>query len=128
MLSALRADEFDFEAATNLLSVLARVEAAAIRCPDAPAWVDEVARRFCVSRAATDMLCMAVRGSEPYEAQVRQGHAEISGIAEKAMYGLAVGSGQRNSMRFALGDSEYIGMRMQAERLRIDQTRFTGAS
>jgi len=88
----LRADDFDFEAATNLLSVLARVEAAAIRCPDAPAWVDEVARRFCVSRAATDMLCMAVRGSEPYEAQVRQGHAEISGIAEKAMSHSVTGS------------------------------------
>ena len=41
-------------------------------------------------------------------------------IAENARYGLADGSGQRNSIRFAFGESEYIGMRMQAERLRCE--------
>src|ERR1043166_6613979 len=37
-------------------------------------------------------------------------------IAEKARYGFAVGSGHRNSIRFAFGELEYIGMRMQADR------------
>ena len=41
-------------------------------------------------------------------------------IAEKARYGFAAASGQRNSIRFAFGDSEYIGIRMQAERLRCE--------
>src|SRR5215475_15847992 len=49
-------------------------------------------------------------------------------IAEKARYGLQLGSGGRNSTRFALGDAEYIGIRQAAERLRREYARFTGAS
>src|SRR2546421_10378565 len=49
-------------------------------------------------------------------------------IAAKARYGLQLGSGGRYSRRFALGDGEYIGMRIAAERLREEYARFTGAS
>src|SRR3954465_746950 len=49
-------------------------------------------------------------------------------IAENARYGLQLGSGERNSIRFALGDGEYLGMRMAADRLRELYARFTGAS
>jgi hypothetical protein len=41
-------------------------------------------------------------------------------MAEKARYGFAAESGGLNSIRFAFGDSEYIGMRMQAERFRCE--------
>ena len=41
-----------------------------------------------------------------------------SSSAENARYGLADGSGQRNSIRFAFGFEPVIGIRMQAERLR----------
>src|SRR5579864_8422136 len=49
-------------------------------------------------------------------------------MAENARYGLAAGSGGRNSTRLALGLAEYIGMRQAAERLRREYARFTGAS
>src|SRR5215471_9368768 len=49
-------------------------------------------------------------------------------IAAKAMYGLQLGSGGRNSTRLALGEAEYIGMRQAAERLRREYARLTGAS
>src|SRR5215467_4176548 len=49
-------------------------------------------------------------------------------IAGNARYGLHDGSGQRNSSRFAFGDFEYSGMRTEAERLRCEYTRLTGAS
>src|SRR5215471_17017815 len=49
-------------------------------------------------------------------------------IAENARYGLQLGSGGRNSTRFALGDAEYIGIRQAAERFRREYARFTGAS
>src|SRR5437016_8652422 len=49
-------------------------------------------------------------------------------IAEKARYGLHDGSGERNSIRFAFGLGEDIGMRMAALRLRDEYARFTGAS
>src|SRR2546423_5797624 len=49
-------------------------------------------------------------------------------IALNARYGLHELSGQRNSMRLVFGFSLYIGMRIAAERLRLEYTRFTGAS
>src|SRR5437763_13405573 len=49
-------------------------------------------------------------------------------IAANAMYGLQLGSGGRNSTRFALGDAEYMGIRHAAERLRREYARLTGAS
>src|SRR5256886_11752634 len=42
--------------------------------------------------------------------------------------GLQLGSGGRNSTRFAFGDAEYIGIRQAADRLRREYARFTGAS
>lgn len=88
----IRSDDFDFEAATHLLAVLARLHGGAIEPPDAPGWVDTLARRFCVSRAATEMLCLAVQGCRPYEAGIRAGQAAIGGIAEKAMAHSVTGS------------------------------------
>src|ERR1044071_5096888 len=49
-------------------------------------------------------------------------------IADHARYPLALGSGQRNSSRFAFGLFEYIGIRIDAERLRAEIARLTGAS
>ena len=49
-------------------------------------------------------------------------------IAENARYGLAVGSGARNSTRLAFGLLEYIGIRQIADRLRAEYIRLTGAS
>src|ERR1043166_420773 len=48
-------------------------------------------------------------------------------IAANARYGLHDGSGERNSRRFAFGDGEYIGMRIDAPRLRERYARLTGA-
>src|SRR5437773_4215651 len=48
--------------------------------------------------------------------------------AEKHRYGLAEGSGGRNSIRRAFGFSEYIGIRTAADRFRLENARFTGAS
>src|SRR5215510_10342722 len=49
-------------------------------------------------------------------------------IADQARYSLQLGSGHRNSSRLAFGLFEYIGIRIEAERLRADSARFTGAS
>ena len=40
--------------------------------------------------------------------------------AANVRYGLADGSGARNSSRLAFGDVEYIGMRQIADRLRCE--------
>src|SRR5207245_10506924 len=49
-------------------------------------------------------------------------------IAENARYGLHDGSGERNSIRFAFGEGEYIGMRIAADRFLELYARLTGAS
>src|SRR5919204_2185084 len=49
-------------------------------------------------------------------------------IADHARYPLQLGSGHRNSSRFAFGLFEYIGIRIEADRLRADSARLTGAS
>ena len=49
-------------------------------------------------------------------------------MAENAKYPLQDGSGVRNSIRFVLGDAEYMGIRMAALRLRLEYAKFTGAS
>src|SRR5438552_15668656 len=49
-------------------------------------------------------------------------------IADQARYPLQLGSGQRNSKRLAFGLFEYIGIRIDADRLRADSARLTGAS
>ena len=81
----IRTQAFDFESATNVLSVLARVANREIRLADGDGWVDAVAQRSCVSRAATELLCLAARTCEPFEARVHEGCAEISRMAERAM-------------------------------------------
>ena len=49
-------------------------------------------------------------------------------MAANARYGLAEGSGGRNSTRLAFGLAEYMGMRTAADRFRREYARFTGAS
>ena len=79
------AEDFDFEAATNLCSLLSRLQRTELQLPDAQDWVRAVARRFCVSHAATDLLCLTVKDVEPYADVVRASYADISRMAEQAM-------------------------------------------
>src|SRR5512139_4134603 len=48
--------------------------------------------------------------------------------AANERYPLHDGSGVRNSRRFAFGEAEYIGIRIDAERFRLEYARLTGAS
>ena len=81
----LRSEDFDFEAASNMLSVLARLRATEVQLQDSPLWVSTIAERFCVSKASTDMLCRAAQGHEAYANLIREGFANINKMAEKAI-------------------------------------------
>ncbi len=81
----IRDEDFDFEAAANLIAALARLSGTEIQLPDGGAWISEVATRFCASKASTDMLALAAAPHPPYEALVREAHVTISTSAEKAM-------------------------------------------
>lgn len=107
-----RAEDFDFEAASNLLATLARMASTEIDLPEGEAWVTQVALRFCVSKAATDMLCLAVRGCEAYEALVRNGHQGISGMAEQAMTHSVTGSPEAAVKTLMVRGSETLNAKL----------------
>jgi CheY-like chemotaxis protein/Tfp pilus assembly protein PilF len=78
-------EDFDFEAAGNLLALLVRVLRTEVALPDGEMWVQQIARRFCVSKAAADMLAGISRRVPAYEKAVRDAHAEVNKMAEEAM-------------------------------------------
>ena len=83
----IRREDFDYECATNLLAMLARLRNTEIQLPDAEMWVEHVSQRFCVSKASCELLCNAAGNNEVYAGIIREGHHSISGMAEKAMAG-----------------------------------------
>jgi CheY-like chemotaxis protein len=85
-------EDFDFEAATNVLAVLSRLRTTEIRLDDSQEWIRTIALRFCVSKTTTEMLAKSMQGHEPYESIVRDGQTEISTMAEKAMTHSVTGS------------------------------------
>jgi CheY-like chemotaxis protein len=77
--------DFDFEAATNLLAVVMRMRTTEVRLDDTDAWIRQIARRFCVSKASAELLRLAVRADPACEALIAECHASINGMAEEAM-------------------------------------------
>lgn len=85
LVQQIRNDDFDFEAAGNLLALIVRVLRTEVALPDGEIWVQTIAERFCVSKAATDMLAGIARAVPTYEAVIRQAHTDVTKMAEEAM-------------------------------------------
>ncbi len=88
----LRGESFDFEAASNFLGVLARLRKTEIQLEGDDHWVTSIAHRFCGSKAATELLCRASLGHEPYTELIRAGQIHIANVAEQAMTHSVTGS------------------------------------
>ena len=84
--------DFDFEAACNMLGLLARLKATELELPDADGWIQTLAARFCVSKASCELLACTARIHPPYEEAVRAGHASVGTLAEQAMTHALAGS------------------------------------
>jgi CheY-like chemotaxis protein len=77
--------DFDMEAATNTLSVWSRMGIHGVEETEYKDLVRRLARRFSVSKAATEVLVAAVRHLEPATAWIRETHADVMHLAERAM-------------------------------------------
>ena len=77
--------DFDFEAAGNVLSLLLRLRMNELQLPEADEWVEQIALRFCTSKASTDMLAMSVQLYQPYADLVHQVYKTILEMAEQAL-------------------------------------------
>jgi DNA-binding response OmpR family regulator len=86
--------DFDIEAATNLLSLLAALHGSAVDGSQAAFRVRQLGLRFCISRQATDVLVQAAQAHAPYAELLRQAHAEIGERAQAALGQVLTGQPQ----------------------------------
>jgi tetratricopeptide (TPR) repeat protein len=77
--------EFDFESATNLLSLLAQLANKAIQLDEVDAVVDALALRFAGSRALSELLSGAAAVHPPYAQRIPVAHSKVLKLAESAM-------------------------------------------
>ena len=76
---------FDFEAASNMVAMLAYLTAAELQLDAAEGWIDTLALRFCTTRSLSELLARAAQVHEPFASRIREQHNAINGLAEQAM-------------------------------------------
>ena len=77
--------DFDFETASNVMSLLVRVRERSLDLPDAAKWLQQLAARFCTNKPLTNTLCMMVASHPPYEELLRDTYRELSTLAESCL-------------------------------------------
>lgn len=83
--AGLRDEDFDFEAACNMVALLNRLGRTEVQLTDADDWLRTLARRFCVSKAGTELLCANALGHDTYGPLIHEAHAQVFSLAERAM-------------------------------------------
>jgi CheY-like chemotaxis protein len=76
---------FDYESASNLVSLLALLADKAIQLEEVDAAIDAVGLRFAGTRALAELLAGAAHAHAPYADRLRAAHAQILKLAESAM-------------------------------------------
>jgi DNA-binding response OmpR family regulator/Tfp pilus assembly protein PilF len=77
--------DFDFEAASNMVAMLAYLTAAELQLDAAEGWIDTLALRYCTTRSLSELLARAGQAHEPYATRIREQHNAITALAEQAM-------------------------------------------
>jgi hypothetical protein len=77
--------DFDFEAASNLLALLAHLATKAIQLDDVETIVETVGLRFCHNRSLTELLAASAQLHPPYADRIRACQAKVLEFAEVAM-------------------------------------------
>jgi hypothetical protein len=85
MITEVGSPGFDFESASNLLALLAQLAKRAIQLEEVYGVVDQLALRFCSSRAMSELLCVASHAYPAYAEHVRGASAKVLKYAEYAM-------------------------------------------
>ena len=81
----IRETGFDFEAACNLVAMLAHLRSAALPLEAPEVWIEAVALRFCSTRSLTELLARAAQVHPPYAELIRAQNGRINGMIELAM-------------------------------------------
>lgn len=81
----LKDGDFDFEAGSNMIAMLAHLTAAELQLDAADGWVDALALRFCTTRSLSELLARAAAVHEPFAVRIREQHNAVTALAEQAM-------------------------------------------
>lgn len=85
MAAQVRAADFDFESASNLLALMAQLAHKAIRLDEVDAVIDTLGLRFCTSRPVSELLAGAAAIHPPYEERIKACNTLVLKYAEHAM-------------------------------------------
>jgi hypothetical protein len=85
MVKTVQSAEFDFEAASNLLALLALLAHRAIQLDEVANVVDIIGMRFCTSRSHNELLAGGCRVHPPYSDRIRASQTQILKLTESAM-------------------------------------------
>ena len=85
MIGEIQLPDFDFEAASNLVALLAQLAKRAIQLEEVYSVIDQLALRFCSSRAMSELLSGSAKAHPEYADRVRTCSARILKYAEYAM-------------------------------------------
>jgi len=96
---------FDMERGCNVIGLWVRLNSQEIQLDEMAGHVSAVARRLCVSKATCEMLVAAAQAKDPAAALIRDSHAAVSALAERAM-GHSLGGQPRLAAQMLLDDGE----------------------
>ncbi|MEW6695007.1 Chemotaxis protein CheY [Tepidimonas thermarum] len=85
MMATITDEDFDFEAACNLTTLLAYLAQRAIQIDEVEERLTVLGRRFCTSKALTALLAQAANAHPPYAERLSALHNEVLGMVEHAM-------------------------------------------
>lgn len=85
LIRTIQSADFDFEAASNLLALMAQLANKAIQLDEVESVVDALGLRFSTNRAMSELLAGATAVHEPYAVRVRAAHTQILKMSEHAM-------------------------------------------
>lgn len=85
LIRTVKSADFDFEAACNLLALMAQLANKTIQLDEVESVVDTLGLRFSTSRAMGELLAGATAVHEPYANRVRAGYTQILKMSEHAM-------------------------------------------
>jgi predicted Zn-dependent protease len=85
MTRAVREVSFDFEAAGNLIALMAQLSAKAIQLHELESTIDVIGLRFCSNRSLTELLAASAAAYPPYADRLRAAQAQVLEFAETAM-------------------------------------------
>ncbi len=104
--NTVRDPDFDFEAGSNLVALLAQLAHKAIQLEEMEPIIDSIALRFCANRALSELLAGAAQVHEPYAELVRAAHGKVLKLAEQAV-GLSLKGDPRGAVErlISLGES-----------------------